>query len=126
MHTSKLIILTVLLLLMGCIGKSEEVQVLSASPDEYELYLYTNPEQEEKAENYMSALLNWKLDIEDKKRLQFKQTTTESHKVKDIEDDSLPMLVVKKEGRTITKLSGVNTESRISSTLEQSLVLSGT
>ncbi|MCA1023427.1 hypothetical protein GLW03_00005 [Halobacillus halophilus] len=126
MHTYKLIILTVLLLLMGCIGKSEEVQVLSASPDEYELYLYTNPEQEEKAENYMSALLNWKLDIEDKKRLQFKQTTTESHKVKDIEDDSLPMLVVKKEGRTITKLSGVNTESRISSTLEQSLVLSGT
>ncbi|MBN8234292.1 hypothetical protein JF544_03490 [Halobacillus kuroshimensis] len=126
MQTNKLMIFTVLLLLMGCIGQSEEVQVLSTSPDDYDLYLYTNPDQEEKAENYMTALLNWKLEHQDHNRLQFKQTTTDSHNVEDIEGASLPMLVVKKEGRTITRLSGIETENRISSTLEEALVLSGT
>lgn len=37
------------LLLAGCIPKTEDVQVLKASPLDYELYLYTDSDEQEAA-----------------------------------------------------------------------------
>lgn len=107
-------------LLTGCFMQTDKIQVLTAQPDDYELYLYTEPDQEEAAQNYLSALLDWKLKQDDGEKLNFQQSAMNSTKVNFSQDD-LPVLVVKQEGKTISTISGENPRQEILMTLEDSI-----
>ncbi|QAS51154.1 hypothetical protein [Halobacillus litoralis] len=109
-----------ILLLAGCFPQSEDVQVFTATPLDYELYLYTEPDKEEEAQNYLSALLDWKMKQNDGQKLEFKQTETNADDLK-VSKDQLPVLVVKEKGKTLTTISGENPRKEILMTLENSI-----
>ncbi|WP_226578352.1 hypothetical protein [Halobacillus litoralis] len=116
-----LVFLLPILLLAGCIQQSENVQVLTAAPDDYELYLYTEPEKENEAQNYLSALLDWKLKQQVHERLEFKQTETHADKI-NVPKEELPLLVVKQKGKTVTKIAGNTPRDKILTTLEDTII----
>ncbi|ELK44992.1 hypothetical protein [Halobacillus sp. BAB-2008] len=112
------------LLLAGCIPKTEDVQVLKASPLDYELYLYTDSDEQEAAKNYMSALLDWKVKQQDTEELEFKQQEMNSDNLRLTKED-LPALVVKKEGKTVKTIKGDNRHNDILTALEDSINMTG-
>ncbi|MGV2619895.1 hypothetical protein QRD89_08220 [Halobacillus sp. ACCC02827] len=112
------------LLLAGCIPKTEDVQVLKASPLDYELYLYTDSDEQEAAKNYMSALLDWKVKQQDTEELEFKQQEMNSDNLRLTKED-LPALVVKKEGKTVKTIKGDNRHIDILTALEDSINMTG-
>ncbi|GEN55467.1 hypothetical protein [Halobacillus faecis] len=109
-------------LLAGCLQKGESVQVLTATPEDYELYLYSEVDQEESAQDYLSALLDWKMKQDDGAELQFKQTEKDKSELS-IPTEELPVLVVKEEGKTITTISGNNPREKILMTLENHIAM---
>lgn len=109
-------------LLAGCLHQSEDIQVLKASPQNYELYLYTTSDKEEVAQDYMSALLDWKLKQKDETELQFKQSETPKDQL-NLPDEELPVLVVKKKGKTVTTISGQNPRKEILMALENHITV---
>ncbi|SFJ91758.1 hypothetical protein SAMN04487936_105202 [Halobacillus dabanensis] len=117
-----LLSLCAILLLAGCLHQSEDIQVLTATPKDYELHLYTDSENENTAQDYMSALLDWKLKQEDATELQFKQSETKKDHL-NIPDDELPVLVVKEKGKTITTISGENPRKEILMALEKNVTV---
>ncbi|CDQ19899.1 hypothetical protein [Halobacillus karajensis] len=111
-----------ILILTGCIFQGDTVQVLTAKPDDYELYLYTKADQEESAQDYLSALLDWKLKQKDGSELQFEQSEQKKDKLK-LPTDELPLLVVKENGKTLTTIAGDNPREDILTTLEDKIVI---
>ncbi|SEH70273.1 hypothetical protein SAMN05192559_103156 [Halobacillus karajensis] len=109
-------------ILTGCIFQGDTVQVLTAKPDDYELYLYTKADQEESAQDYLSALLDWKLKQKDGSELQFEQSEQKKDKLK-LPTDELPLLVVKENGKTLTTIAGDNPREDILTTLEDKIVI---
>lgn len=114
--------LLAILLLAGCLHQSEDIQVLTATPQDYELHLYTNSESENIAQDYMSALLDWKLKQEDATELQFKQSATTKDQL-NIPDNELPVLVIKEKGKTVTTISGENPRKEILMALEKNVTV---
>ena len=102
--------------------KGETVQVLTATPENYELYLYSEADKEESAQDYLSALLDWKLKQDDGAELQFEQTEKDKNDL-NISTEELPVLVVKEEGKTVTTISGKNPREKILMTLENHIAM---
>lgn len=109
-------------LLAGCLHQSEDIQVLTATPQDYELYLYTNSDKEKVAQDYMSALLDWKLKQQEETELQFKQSETQKDQL-NLPDKELPVLVVKKKGKTVKTISGQNPRKEILTALEDHIAV---
>lgn len=104
----------------GCYPEKENIEVLSAQNDSYELYLYSSTDQKEQAQNYLSALLDWK--SMQTGQLKFKQSTS-SMKDIGISQGDLPALIIKREGQVISNLSGEYPSQDILSTLEKSITM---
>ncbi|UOQ43187.1 hypothetical protein MUN89_14750 [Halobacillus salinarum] len=107
-------------LLAGCFPHKENVEVISASPSGYDIYLYTQTDQKQKAESYFNALLDWKMKQGNDGTLAFKKSKTDSNSI-EVSENELPALVIKKEGKTVTKISGNSNQKNILSKLEQSV-----
>ncbi|MBA2174329.1 hypothetical protein H0266_05355 [Halobacillus locisalis] len=110
----------VIILLAGCLPQSKDVEVLSAAESEYELFLYTTKNQNNEANQYLTALLDWRTKSSKVERFQFKQSTARTDQIK-LSEDSLPALVIKKRGKVITSIQGSNTSDQILSELERSV-----
>ncbi|ARI77633.1 hypothetical protein [Halobacillus mangrovi] len=110
------------LLLTGCLPQSEDVEVLSAQESSYELYLYTEADNKDKAKNYLSALLDWKTNQIESKNIEFKQSKTKADKI-GISEEKLPALVIKKEGKVVKHITGDPPTKEILNELEQSIVM---
>lgn len=106
-----------IILLAGCFPQTKDVEVLSVEDSNYELFLYTKQHQNEAANHYLSALLNWKTKQSSIETLDFKKSQTRSHQLR-IPGDNLPALVIKKEGKILTSISGKRTSDYILTELE--------
>ncbi|MFG6149060.1 hypothetical protein [Halobacillus sp. B23F22_1] len=110
-------------LLSGCQAGNEDIKVISAKPSGYEINLYTHPDDEKQAKEYMEALLNWKTSQEDDDFLAFNETTTNTKDI-DLTSDQLPALIIYKEGQAIQTITGEDTSpTDIIDTLENTVAL---
>ncbi|RWZ60753.1 hypothetical protein EQV77_05510 [Halobacillus fulvus] len=109
----------IVLILAGCLPQSEEIDVLSTEASDYELYLYTKKGQDEEAQDYLNAILDWKTKQDDSQQFDFKQSSTQSDNI-EVSTDDLPALVIKKEGKVVTSIKGDNPSNKILLTLENS------
>ncbi|GGF12161.1 hypothetical protein GCM10010954_08530 [Halobacillus andaensis] len=111
------------ILLSGCNAGDEDIKVISAKPSGYEINLYTHPDDEEQAKDYMEALLNWKTSQEDDDFLAFNETTTNTKDI-DLTSDQLPALIIYKEGQAIQTITGEDTSpTDIIDTLENTVAI---
>ncbi|WP_173916612.1 hypothetical protein [Halobacillus sp. Marseille-Q1614] len=94
-----------LILISGCSIEDDKVEVISAEPSDYKIHLYNHLEDHEQANNYLAALLNWKMKQKDEDALSFKESTV---RIKDINlnKDDLPALVITKNGKPVEIISG--------------------
>lgn len=109
-----------ILLLAGCFPQKENIEVLSAEHSPYELHLYTDLEQKEKADSYLSALVDWKTKQDDQQDLEFKQRKANSDQL-ELSKDQLPALVIKKEGKVVANIFGDVPREQILTELESSI-----
>ncbi|MFC7321415.1 hypothetical protein [Halobacillus campisalis] len=110
--------------LSSCEANDETIKLISAEPSGYKINLYSHPDDQEQANDYMSALLNWKTAQEDDRFLSFKESTLSSDDI-NISADQLPALVIYKDGELVQSISGNNSDpSEIKSTLDNTVALS--
>ncbi|MFZ0371518.1 MAG: hypothetical protein WAM07_18125 [Halobacillus sp.] len=123
MTNSRITSLILIILLAGCIPKSDNVEVLQAHSESYAVYLYTELDNDQPAEadNYLKALLDWKMK-HDHKSLSFEQSEANTGQI-DVDEDQLPALVVKKDGKVIELISGDSGSEHIMNRLESSISL---
>ncbi|MCA1012570.1 hypothetical protein [Halobacillus halophilus] len=123
MTYSRITSLILIILLAGCIPQSDNVEVLQAHSESYAVYLYTELDNDNpsNADNYLTALLNWKKKHE-RKPLSFKQSEANTGQI-EVDEDQLPALVVKKDGKVIELISGDSGSEDIMNKLESSISL---
>ncbi|MCP3026266.1 hypothetical protein [Halobacillus sp. A5] len=110
-------------LLSSCTSSGENIKVISAKPSGYEINLYTHQDDEEQANEYMSALLNWKTNQEEEEYLSFQESTVHTSDI-DITSDQLPALIIYKDGKPIQTVTGKNTSpTDIIDTLENTVAI---
>jgi hypothetical protein len=122
MKFSTILALLSVLLLAGCLPQSKDVEVLSTQESSYELYLYTEMDQKEKAENYLSALLDWKTNQIEPEEIEFKQSKTNVDQT-GLSEEQLPSIVIKKDGKVVKHITGDAPIEDILKQLEQSIVM---
>ncbi len=113
-----------LILMTGCVFNDEKVEVISAEPSDYKIYLYNHLEDKEQSKHYLSALLDWKLKHEnsDNDTLSFKESKIGIKDIK-FEKDQLPALVISKNGKAVEIIYGKHSdEEEIRATLERTVV----
>ncbi|WP_101843747.1 hypothetical protein [Halobacillus sp. Marseille-P3879] len=113
-----------LILISSCTAGGEDIKVISANPSDYKINLYTHPDDEEQANEYMAALLNWKTNQEDDNYLSFQESTVNTSEL-DLSAEQLPALIIYKEGKPIQTVTGENTTPKdIVNTLENTVAIS--
>ncbi|MFQ3545900.1 hypothetical protein Q7A53_17610 [Halobacillus rhizosphaerae] len=120
MKSYVLVSFLLVLLLAGCYPHQNKIDVISASPSEYDIYLYTPSDEEKSAASYLNALLDWKIKQGNHRSLSFKKTQTDSEAV-GLSENDLPALVIKKKGKIVTKISGNSKRPQILSQIEESV-----
>ncbi|KHE71803.1 hypothetical protein [Halobacillus sp. BBL2006] len=120
MKFSTILALLSVLLLAGCLPQSKDVEVLSTQESSYELYLYMD--QKEKAENYLSALLDWKTSQIEPEEIEFKQSKTNVDQT-GLSEEQLPSIVIKKDGKVVKHITGDAPIEDILNELEQSIAM---
>jgi|GEM_PF-5688937 len=123
MTYSRITSLILIILLAGCIPQSDNVEVLQAHSESYAVYLYTEIDNDHpsEADNYLTALLDWKMK-HDHKSLSFEQSEANTGQI-DVDEDQLPALVVKRDGKVIELISGDSGAEDIMNRLENSISL---
>ncbi|MGP4075067.1 hypothetical protein [Halobacillus sp. K22] len=124
MTYSRITSLLLIILLAGCIPQTDNVEVLQAHSESYAVYLYTELDDDypSEADNYLSALLDWKMK-HNHESLLFEQSEANTGQI-DVNKDQLPALVVKKDGKVVELISGDSRSQDIMNKLESSISLS--
>ncbi len=122
MKSYVLVSFLLVLLLAGCYPHQNKIDVISASPSEYDIYLYTPSDEEKSAASYLNALLDWKIKEENNHSLAFKKTQSDSDSI-GLTENELPALVIKKKGKTVAKISGNSQRHQILSKIERAVTL---
>lgn len=99
------IIITLLLLLGSCIPQEKNVNVLHASDDQYEVYLYMKDGEMTDAGSYLNALLIWKTDLNKPQVFTFKEFRTRTDQI-GVSYEQLPAIVIKREGAIVGEIYG--------------------
>ncbi|MBH0228986.1 hypothetical protein [Halobacillus yeomjeoni] len=117
-----LLSITILLVVAGCLPAEKNIEILSAKKDSYEVYLYTKSEPSNKAQNYISALLDWKTATKDQLQMEFQQTKVSLDNIH-LKEEQLPALIIKKEGKMVSQITGEQPSRDIFSTIDRSITM---
>lgn len=90
-------------------------------PSNYQVYLYSDGNNKNLENNYLSAILDLKISYPNVvNQMHVEETTASGLRQKDIGE--YPTLVIIKDGVTIEKLSGENHKKKILNRLEETLL----
>ncbi|MBM7552920.1 hypothetical protein [Thalassobacillus pellis] len=97
-------LVTMLLMVAGCTPGQKNIEVISTAPEGYEVYLFTDKQASEKQAAYLNAFLEFRNEYYGGS-LDFKKRSPELVKLHE-EVSQYPTLIILKNGKTITQISG--------------------
>ncbi|MFD1018012.1 thioredoxin domain-containing protein [Thalassobacillus hwangdonensis] len=104
-------ILSIAILLTACLPGHEKVNIITFQPDDLEVHLYSEMEEKESEQAYLDALLDMKQKLSDKE-IQFVQKTISKKNVQ-ADVKQFPTLIIFKDGKRITSISGHTDKNQI-------------
>lgn len=109
----------IFLLFTGCFPEQKKIEVISAKPSGYEIQLVTEERELETERAYMDAFIAFKNQYQEQP-LEFFKSSSSLYSIED-KITQLPTLLIRKEGKTIAKISGERNSKEIVDQLKNTI-----